>query len=234
MTCDLTPALVLLPPGEFMMGETADDKFATATERPAHRVTVSQSFALGRSPVTVGEYRAFAAQGPDEHDDSLPVVQVTWEEARSFCAWLGAQTGNPYRLPTEAEWEYACRAGGQTPFATGTELTAKDANFLYNEEGERIGPGRRSPGGTYPANAFGLEDLHGNVCEWVHDSWHRDYLDAPQNGSAWIDSKTNLRVIRGGAWDYLPRLLRCAWRDSLPQNHRRDNLGFRVACTLDS
>jgi formylglycine-generating enzyme required for sulfatase activity len=227
------PALIRLPPGGFVMGDTPDDKFATDTERPAHRVSFARPFALGRFPVTTGEYRAFAPGHSPGDDPGLPVVNVSWDDAQSYCAWLGLETGGRYRLPSESEWEYACRAGTRAPFFTGDDLTADDANFLYTEEGRRIGSGRRTPAGRYPPNGFGLLDAHGNVCEWVEDTWHPHYRGAPQDGSAWTTgTHADLRVIRGGAWDYLPRLLRCAWRDSLPRSVARDNVGFRVAQTL--
>lgn len=229
----VTSALVKIPPGTFIMGETANDKFATDTERPAHRVVIEHVFALGRFPVTVGEYRAFAPALAPGEDPDWPVVNVSWDDARAFCAWRRAKTGEPVRLPSEAEWEYACRAGARMPFVTGDEITTGDANFLYAEHGERIGPGRRTPVGCHAPNPFGLHDLHGNVCEWVEDVWHPDYAGAPADGSAWIaNGDPDRRVIRGGAWDYLPRLLRSAWRDSLPRTQRRDNTGFRLALTL--
>lgn len=229
----LAPALVKLPPGVFVMGETPDDKFATDTERPAHRVTFGHAFALGKFPVTVGEYRAFAPDHSAGENPLLPVVNVSWREAQAYCAWLRNETGDPFRLPSEAEWEYACRAGTQFPFALGAEITPTDANFLYTEQGEKIGPGVRTPIRRYAANAFGLYDLHGNVCEWVEDGWHSSYVGAPADGSVWVASDdSDRRVIRGGAWDYLPRLLRSAWRDSMPGGHRRDNVGFRIAQTL--
>jgi len=226
------PALVRIPPGTFQMGGTADDKFVTDTERPAHPVVIARGFALGRCPVTVAEYRAYAPGHAPEEDPSWPVVSVSWDDARAYCAWLGAAPPGPYRLPTEAEWEYACRAGGRGPFAGGDELSPGEANFLYSEEGRRVGPGRRTPVGSYPANAFGLHDLQGNVGEWVEDAWHPAYGGAPADGSAWgATGDEDRRVIRGGAWDYLPRLLRSAWRDCLPRSHRRDNLGFRLAAS---
>ncbi len=228
------PPLVKIPPGVFTMGETADDKFATDTERPAHRVVIDRIFALGRFPVMVGEYRAFVPDHASDDDPDWPVVNVSWDEAQTYCAWLRAETGEPFRLPSEAEWEYACRAGTHMPFATGDEITVEAANFLYAENGQRIGPGRRTAVDTYEPNPFGLHDLHGNVCEWVEDVWHPDYLGTPVDGSAWIGGgDSDRRVIRGGAWDYLPRLLRSSWRDSLPRTHRRDNTGFRVALTLN-
>ena len=224
-----------MPPGAFTMGETQNDKFATGTERPAHRVVFTSSFCLGRSPVTVGEYRAFAPSHANDEPADWPVVNVTWDDAKRFCVWLGRETGEPFRLPTEAEWEYACRAGTTTAFSTGHEITPAQANFLYSEDGRRTGVGHRTSVGRFPANRFGLHDLHGNVCEWVEDAWHPNYEYAPTDGSAWkMDHASAPRVIRGGAWDYLPRLLRSAWRDSLPPSHRRDNLGFRVALTRES
>lgn len=237
MICEpqLAPGLVEIPAGVFMMGETIDDKFATDTERPAHRVVFARPFALGRYPVTVGEYRAFVPAHAPGEDSDLPVVNVSWDDARAFCVWRRGQTGRPHRLPSEAEWEYACRAGTRTPFTSGNDLSLREANFLYSENGERIGVGTRTPVGCYAPNAFGLYDLHGNVCEWVEDAWHPDYAGAPADGSAWLDGGDPARrVIRGGAWDYLPRLLRSAWRDALPCAHRRDNTGFRLALTLDS
>ena len=212
------------------MGESAHDKFANATERPAHRVCFTRPFALGRYPVRVGEYRAFRADHAAGEADDLPVVNVSWDDAQAYCLWLRAQTDRPFRLPSEAEWEFACRAGTATPFVTGEELPPAAANYLYDEQGQRIGPGARTPEGRYPANPWGLKDLHGNVCEWVEDVWHPDYHGAPDDGSAWItDGEPQRRVIRGGAWDYLPRLLRSAWRDFLPTATRRDNVGFRLA-----
>jgi len=229
----IVPALLRLPGGAFVMGENTDDKFATDTERPAHRVVLASPFALGRFPVTVGEYRVFAPNHASGEEPDLPVVNVSWNSACDYCAWLRTETGEPYRLPTEAEWEYACRAGSRAPFATGGEITTDAANFLYAEHGQRIGPGGRTPVGRYAPNAFGLHDLHGNVCEWTADVWHPDYAGAPADGSAWLTGGDfTRRVIRGGAWDYLPRLLRSAWRDSLPSTHHRDNTGFRVALTL--
>jgi formylglycine-generating enzyme required for sulfatase activity len=223
------PWMITLSPGAFTMGESPGDKFANHTERPAHRVTVA-ACALGRFPVTVAEYRAFRLGHNPADPPELPVVNVSWQEAKEYCDWLSHTTGRLYRLPSEAEWEFSCRAGSTEPFAFGHEITSADANFFYSEAGDRIGPGHRTPPGAYPANPFGLHDLHGNVCEWVGDVWHADYQGAPADGSAWTTGgdSTN-RVIRGGAWDYLPRLLRSAWRDGLPSHSRRDNVGFRVA-----
>jgi formylglycine-generating enzyme required for sulfatase activity len=216
------------------MGETDGDKFTTDTERPAHRVAFAYRFALGRFPVTVGEYRAFAPFHAPGEDPDWPVVNVSWDDAQAFCTWLRSVTGQPFRLPSEAEWEYACRAGTRASFVGRGDITPDEANFLYSEDGQHIGPGQRTVVGRYAPNPFGLYDLLGNVCEWVEDVWHCDYAGAPTNGSAWLAVRGGelCRTIRGGAWDYLPRLLRSAWRDSLPRTNHRDNTGFRVALTL--
>jgi formylglycine-generating enzyme required for sulfatase activity len=234
MSLDDVCEIRTIPAGDFIMGGTEEDKFTNNTERPAHLIRFERPFGLGTYPVTVGEFRAFRPNHAPDQDDCLPVVNVTWQDARDYCEWLGAETGRAFHLPSEAEWEYACRAGSTTPFASGDDIGITDANFLYNEHGERVGRGSRTPAGAYAPNAFGLHDMHGNVCEWCADVWHPDYRDAPADGSPWlVDGDPALRVIRGGAWDYLPRLLRSAWRDALRAETRRDNLGFRVALTLN-
>lgn len=223
--------MVKVPPGAFIMGETAGDKFANDTERPRHRVAISHEFALGVFPVTAGQFREFRPGHSPEDADDLPAVYVSWQDAVDFCRWLAEATGRHYRLPSEAEWEYACRAGAATPFASGGDITTHSANFLYAESGQRIGVGSRTPGGVFPPNRFGFHDMHGNVCEWVADAWHANYDGAPGDGSTWSGQHDDRRVIRGGAWDYLPRLLRSSWRDWRPMHHRADNIGFRVAMT---
>jgi formylglycine-generating enzyme required for sulfatase activity len=226
------PSMIDLPIGFCFMGERADDKFSTAVERPRHRVEIARPIALGRFPVTVAQYSEFAGSALDE-EGSLPVVSISWEDATAYCEWLSLRTGHHYRLPSEAEWEYACRAGRDEAFPTGETLTPALANYLYDEHGTKVGPGRRTLVGSYPANAFGLHDMAGNVCEWVFDAWHAHFDGAPSEGQSWGGgAATELRVLRGGAWDYLPRLLRSSWRDYLPQHARRDNVGFRVACAI--
>lgn len=223
------PLMIELPAGECIMGENGGDKFANDTERPAHRVRIPSGLALGCFPVTAGEYRRFRAGHAPEDPEDLPAVRVNWEDACAYCDWLSERTGRAYRLPSEAEWEYACRAGGQTPFAGGDEITPAQANYLYDEGGLRVGIGSRTPVGDYPPNKFGLHDLHGNVGEWLADTWHPGYVGAPADGQAWIEPGDNRHVVRGGAWDYLPRLLRSSWRDWQPAERRTDNIGFRVA-----
>ena len=226
---DFAPAMIELPLGEFIMGENDGDKFANDTERPAHSVQIRKQFALGTFPVTVGEFRQFRPTHSPDDAANLPVVRVSWHDANDYCQWLTQQTHRRYRLPSEAEWEFACRAGSRSPFSCGQEITPADANFLFDENGIRIGLGVRTAVGNYPKNPFGLCDLHGNVCEWIADAWHPNYLGAPADGSAWTQPGERCRMIRGGAWDYLPRLLRSSWRDWRDVNFRGDNIGFRVA-----
>lgn len=227
-----TPDLLLIPGGTFFMGENAEDKFAGDTERPRHRVTLP-AFRMGRSPVTLGELRRFLPGHEADLPAQWPAAMVSWEEATAYCQWLGEEDGSSYRLPTEAEWEYAARAGTQTPYPWGNILRPDLANHWYDEQGEKIGPGHRTAPGSYPPNDFGLLDMLGNVCEWVQDGWHPHYLGAPEDGSCWNSGEEEAgRVLRGGAWDYLPRLLRVSWRDTFPGFCRRDNIGFRIACSL--
>src|SRR5579862_6684808 len=199
------PLMVDLLAGEFVMGENEGDKFANDTERPAHPVRLPAAFALGKFPVTIAEFRRFRDEATVDGEGQLPVVRVTWHDAVAYCEWLTVQTSREYRLPSEAEWEFACRAGSRTPFASGNEISNGAANFLYDENGTRVGLGHRTTVGSFPPNSFGLHDLHGNVCEWVTDTWHPDYVGAPANGCAWVAASDERRVIRGGAWDYLPR-----------------------------
>lgn len=220
-----------------MMGGVAGDKFVSMVELPRHRVCFKASFALGKAPVTRRDWLAVMGWLPGNRPagtgGECPVVNVTSCEVISYLRQLSLAFGADYRLPSEAEWEYACRAGTTTVFPDGKDLGLADANFLYDEMGLAIGIGGLTPVGSYPANGFGLVDLLGNVCEWTADSWHPDYQGAPDDGSAWTDGgKTACRAIRGGAWDHLPRVLRASWRDWAPELARWDNLGFRVALTL--
>lgn len=213
------PDMITVPAGRFIMGTVGEDRFANSTERPAHEVVIEKPFAVSRFPITEAQWSVFAGGSIS----SLPVVRVSWSDAMKCVEWLSAQTGKLFRLLTEAEWEYACRAGSATVFNVGDTLEPKQANYFYDEHGFKVGPGHRKSLGSYPPNAFGLEDMHGNVCEWVADAWRANYNAATDEAH---------RVIRGGAWDYMPRLLRSAWRDFATPDAKRDNLGFRIACDL--
>lgn len=224
----MKPPWVEIPAGSFLMGGVPDDKFVSAVELPRHEVTIARPFAIGLFPVTRGEW--FGTPVPDSN---LPVTGVDFSEIQSFMERLTIINSMPFRLPSETEWEYACRAGSDTIFPTGQNLDPDHANYLYDESGEAIGRGALTPRGHYPANAFGLHDMLGNVCEWTADVWHPDFHGAPTDGSARLHGeKPDRRVIRGGAWDHLPRVLRASWRDWAPESARWDNLGFRIAFTL--
>ena len=226
------PAMTDIPPGWFTMGDATDDPSAGDAERPAHEVSIPSGLAISTGPVTVAEFRHFRPDYLPEEDAILPAVFISWVDAAEYCAWLSLKTGRPYRLPSESEWEFACRAGSAAAFAFGAEISPLVANYHDAQNGARVGPGRRTPPGSYPANVFGLHDVHGNVCQWVADVWHPNYEGAPAEGSAWT-GPGDLRVLRGGAWDHLPLLLRCSHRDFLPRHSRRHNVGFRIAVTLE-
>jgi formylglycine-generating enzyme required for sulfatase activity len=240
--------MVLIPSGSFLMGSPEDEIDRRDSEGPQRSVTLP-SFFMGRYPITQAQWRAVAAleqvERPldpelsnfkDDKDDNHPVEQVSWYEAVEFCARLAQHTKRPYRLPTEAEWEYACRAGTMTPFYFGKTLTDELANYDASSTyaGGPKGEFRRT---TTPvdyfgiANAFGLSDLHGNVWEWCQDHWHRNYTGAPTDGTAWLtDNEVTSRVLRGGSWIYSPRNCRSASRYSIHAGRRLIVIGFRVVC----
>jgi formylglycine-generating enzyme required for sulfatase activity len=232
-----TTGLKILPIGEFSMGGIPEDKYVSAVEVPRHRVKIDHLVAIGDAPVTRSEW--FELMGslppgePVDHADECPVVNVTFSEVMGYLRELSIVKGQVHRLPSEAEWEYACRAGTNTVFPNGSILEVGSANYFYDEHGSEVGPGSLTPVGSFPPNKFDLCDMLGNVCEWTADLWHPNFLGAPSDGSAWLaDGKPQCRVIRGGAWDHLPRVLRASWRDWAPEQARWDNLGFRVARTL--
>ena len=209
---------VTIPGGRFRMGGSEDDKFAGPVELPRHEVEVA-TFEISIHPVTFGQL-----EDSNEERSEYPATRIDFHRAWAFADKHGA------RLPTEAEWEYACRAGSSSVFPHGADLRPDKANFLYDESGQPIGPGKPTPVGSFPPDAFGLFDMLGNVCEWTADVWHPNYHNAPADGSAWLGGgKQGCRVIRGGAWDHLPRLLRASWRDWAPESASWDNLGFRLA-----
>jgi formylglycine-generating enzyme required for sulfatase activity len=254
------PALVLVPAGRFEMGspeherriamDAGAQKNWLAREAPQHWVGFERAFALGRYPVTVGEWREFVRatgwQGQGDVDwaapgfaqtDAHPVVGVTWHDAQRYVAWLSERTGQRYRLPSEAEWEYACRAGTRTAFSCGdtisTDLANYDGNFTYN--GGPRGEYRKgtTPAGMFPPNPWGLFDMHGNVWEWVQDAVHDNYEGAPADGSAWEEGgDASRRILRGGSWLYNPRYLRSALRNGFSAVLSNDIVGFRVARDL--
>jgi formylglycine-generating enzyme required for sulfatase activity len=236
------PEMVVVPQGKFWMGaDDEGDKFASSVEKPRHWVEIPRTIAVSRYPVTFEQWDAYADGNAETHrpDDRgwgrgrRPVVNVSWEDAQEYVTWLSMSAGRAYRLLSEAEWEYCCRGGAGGVFSTGSTITVKDANFLYMDYGDRPGLGAPVPVGSYRPNGFGLFDMHGNVCELVADSWHDNYRGAPTDGTAWGQTEATMwRVVRGGGWDALPRILRCPFRDWVHHTKRMDNLGFRVACDL--
>lgn len=232
--------------GEFVMGQTKGE--VGAYERPHHKV-ILQPFFMGKYQVTQTQWRAVAAlpkinldldtdpsrfKAPSSSEGNRPVEQVSWYEAVEFCQRLSKKTGREYRLPSEAEWEYACRAGTNTQFNFGETITTNLANYNGNHYGSGPeGKDRQETTivGSFPPNAFGLYDMHGNVWEWCADFWHLSYTDAPSDGSAWLEGGDNLRRVgRGGCWLNDPRYCRSACRRPNEASSKSHCLGFRVVC----
>ena len=234
------PQLVIIPAGRFLMGSPEDEAERLDRERQ-HEVEIAQPFALGQYPVTFDEYDRFcAATGRDKPDDSgwgrgrRPVINVDWHDALAYCAWLSDQTGQSYRLPTEAEWEYACRAGTTTPFYFGDTLNTDQANYHgnYTYGAGRKGEYRKhtTPVGQFPANAWELYDMHGNVWEWIGSVFDADYGGAEQRSAD--TSESGDRVVRGGSWGVNPNRLRSAYRSWLTPDTRINGRGFRISRSL--
>jgi formylglycine-generating enzyme required for sulfatase activity len=247
--CPACPEMVVLPAGEFMMGSPESEKGRGKDEGPQRKVTFQQPFAVGKFEVTFAQWDACTAEGSCAHkpgDENWgrgkrPVINVSWEDARQFVAWLAKKTGKPYRLLTEAEWEYAARAQTKipetnAPFSTGATINYKqanyDANFTYNKGPQGVYRQKTLDVGSLPRNAFGLHDMHGNVWEWVEDCYKDSYAGAPTDGSAVTSPNCSLRILRGGAWNYYPRLLRSAYRYATAPGIRMENAGLRVARAL--
>jgi formylglycine-generating enzyme required for sulfatase activity len=236
--------LVHIPESTFIMGSPEDEPQRDRDrESPRHEVTVP-SFFMGRYPVTQAQWRAVVAMQPVNQElkpepsrfkgDNRPVEQVSWYDAVEFCARLSAHTGRQYRLPTEAEWEYACRAGTTTPFHFGetitTDLANYDGNYVYGDGPKGKFREETTGVGSFPPNLFGLYDMHGNVWEWCQDHWHGNYEGAPTDGGAWLPNESECRILRGGSWLYYPELCRSAYRDYDFPDNRNCNIGFRVVC----
>ncbi len=232
----LGPAMQGIPAGSFRMGSAENDKQADQDEKPQHEVTISHAFFLGRYPVTFAEFDRFCdAADRSRPDDqgwgrgNRPVIDVSWEDAVAYCAWLSEQTGRHYRLPTEAEWEYAARAGSHTPWSFGDREQDLDPYAWSDKNSE----GRTHPVGEKCPNPWGLFDCYGNVWEWTQDNWHDNYQGAPVDGSAWEhDGADARRVVRGGGWGNQPQGLRSAARVRNTSDVANFNLGFRLARTL--
>ena len=231
------PQMVVLPAGSFRMGCLSYDDDCQDGEKPAHNVRIARPFAVSVYEVTFEEYDRFAdSTGRGRADDEglgrgrRPVINVSWSDAQAYVAWLSAQTGAEYRLLSEAEWEYAARAGSTTKYSWGDETGTNQANCRNDVCGDQWE--FTAPVGSFGPNGFGLYDMHGNVWEWVADCWNGSYEGAPFDGSAWMQGDCEMRVLRGGSWGYNPGLLRSAIRSRLTTGYRSGSNGFRVARTL--
>ncbi|KZL48319.1 Sulphatase-modifying factor protein [Nodularia spumigena CENA596] len=247
--------MLLIPGGSFMMGSQKDELQREESESPQHRVNIQQ-FCMGRYPVTQAQWKAVTALSRVNKEldaepskfkgEQRPVERVSWYDAVEFCQRLTAHTKRQYRLPSEAEWEYACRAGTTSPFHFGETITSELANYnatsiygrgvkgTYRQETTLVGS-------FNAANKFGLYDMHGNVWEWCLDDWHDNYEGAPADGSAWFDDNNNLSqkqgkaFLRGGSWFSVPRYCRSASRVNVRWAERDnidDVIGFRVVCAV--
>ncbi len=239
--CEICPEMMVVPSGSYTMGSPADEPGRYAGEDPEHAVTIAEPFAVGRFEVTFAEWDACVADGrcaqmPDDSGwgrGNRPVINVSWAEITAqYLPWLARKSGHTYRLLSEAEWEYAARAGTQLPFPWGSAMGTAQANCIGCDLSSVLH--KTTPAGSFPANAFGLHDMHGNVWEWVEDFYHlSEYDGAPADGSAWIaDPDVPLRVARGGSWGNQPRDIRSANRGAYEPDARGNYLGFRVARSL--
>ncbi len=233
---DTSLVMMRIPAGFFQMGSPLTEGFPD--EKPLHHVSIA-SFYLGRITVTQRQWRAVMrrplpcrAKGAD-----MPLDRVNWLQAVEFCQRLSRKTGRPYRLPSEAEWEYACRAGTVTAFACGPTLTTDLADYVgkhrYAREPLGVYRGGTVGGGSLPPNHFGLHEMHGNLFEWCADAWHDDYTGAPTQGEAWTRGSSRERVLRGGSWHDPPNLCRSAARLKFDPSEGEDYFGFRVALTME-
>ncbi len=255
--------MIAIPGGTFLMG-TEDQEIERLckeydnewfkTEKPQHKVTVP-SFLMGKYPVTQAQWRSIASLPKVARDlqanpsyfkgDNLPVECVSWDDAQEFCKRLSQRTKRKYRLPSEAEWEYACRSvtsplykgdqgGSYPPFHFGktisTELANHDGNYVYGAGVKGLYREETTKVGIFPANKFGLYDMHGNVWEWCEDDWHKNYQGAPNDGRAWLKETSSTEAIRGGSWENYPHNCRSAIRSDDTRDNRIDNIGFRVVC----
>jgi formylglycine-generating enzyme required for sulfatase activity len=228
------PEMVVVPVGEFQMGSVQGS--GAAAEQPVHTVHINKPFAIGRYPITFAEYDQFASATNRELPGDKgwgrgrqPVINVSWTDAVKYANWLSLQTGKRYRLPSEAEWEYAARAGTDTAYWWGDEVQPGVANFYGSDS--RWGGKQTSPVGSFPANPFGLHDTAGNVWELIQDTWHDNYDQAPTDGSAWEEGNGGRLVIRGGSWGNGPEYLRSSFRNRDTADDRNTNIGFRLAQT---
>jgi len=241
----VTLEMVAIPGGTFIMGSPENEEGYHSSESPQHQVTVPPFF-MGKYPVTQKQWKAVAALEKVNIDlksdpsrfkgDNLPVERVSWNDAQEFCARLSRMANKTYRLPTEAEWEYACRGGTTTPFYCGetisTDLANYNGNYIYGQGQKGEYREKTTKVGIFPANPFGLYDMCGNVWEWCEDGLHENYINAPTDGSAWTSLSTEYMLLRGGSWSFNARYCRAAARYGLSRDDRNRIYGFRVVSSF--
>lgn len=248
------PEMVIVPSGSFTMGSPTNEEGHSDDEGPQRTVTISKPFAVGKFEVMWTEWETCVSQGgcdgtgPETEGgdqgwgkDTRPVISVNWNDANAYVNWLSGETGESYRLLSEAEWEFVARAGTSTAFSFGDTISPAQANYdgryAYNDGpiGEYLE--KSAPVGSYPENQFGLFDLHGNVWEWTEDCYNGSHSGAPADGSARTDGDCSRRILRGGSWYVSPLLVRSAFRGAKSPTYRQYNnghVGFRVARDLDN
>ena len=225
--------MVLIPAGSFQMG--SPHNYGNPDEHPRHFVTI-KAFMMGKFLITQEQWKAIMKKLPPCRfkGEDLPVERVSWEDAQKFCQQLTKKTDRNYRLPSETQWEYACRAGTNTPFSFGETLTTEIVNYngehTFGDEPLSVYGHVTTPGGTFPPNPFGLYDMHGNLWEWCADNWLDDYSASPRDGSAYQIKNNPYRVARGGSWHEPPNLCRSAVRIRFKQSDAEEFIGFRVVC----
>jgi len=247
----VTLEMVHIPAGTFLMGAAPNEAEAQSWEYPQHQVTL-KSFYIGKYQVTQAQWQAIMGNNPSSFKgENRPVEMVDWKDAKAFCERLSQRTGQTFRLPSEAEWEYACRAGTTTPFYFGETITPDlvnyDGNNPYGEAPKEKYREETTPVGSFPPNAFGLYDMHGNVWEWCEDVWHGNYERAPTDGSVWgvkevkkeggftlsnlfgkKEEENSYRLLRGGSWPFIAVWCRAAHRFLHAPDYRGNHVGLRV------
>ncbi|MCP4614135.1 MAG: formylglycine-generating enzyme family protein [Planctomycetes bacterium] len=241
--------LVYIPPGEFMMGSRDSAEEVTkkgsanssnfTDEHPRHRVKITNGFYMGKTEVTQFQYEEIMNNNPSHFKgQNNPVEKVSWNDAVEFCRELSKKEGKTYRLPTEAEWEYACRAGTTTPFYTGetisTDQTNYNGNYVYGNGSKGVFLGKTIDVGSFQPNAFGLYDMHGNVMEWCQDWYGENYYTVSPTSDPQGPSSGSYRVLRGGPWNDDPKHCRSAFRNWTTSDNRLYNaIGFRILLDLN-
>jgi len=232
--CETCPLMVVIPAGAFQMGSNDRDR----NERPVHEVVFSNNFAIGKYEVSLKEWRACVEAGGCRRiieaeifdDESHPVVNVTWDDAKQYARWLSRKTNRQYSLPSEAQWEYAALAGSSSVFWWGNSRGVALANC--KDCGSQWDGQKAAPVGSFKSNPFGLHELHGNVWEWVEDCWHRNYKGAPEDGSAWVTGSCSRSVLRGGSWRDTSEAAQATTRGRFGHGSRMD-FGFRMAAKVN-